>query len=214
MNSMDKPIMAASTQKFTEVRDIVEDIVIFNNGNACMIIEVSPTNFALLSKEEQDAKISAYASFLNSISFPIQILAVNKRVDVSSYIKKLEEEIKKITDSNVATYMENYKEFVIHLVKQNIVLDKKFYISIPYSYVEVSVGSVSKATVNASLDNILLNAKPTLKTKAEGLQNQLTRANLQTKILQKEQLIQLFHNFYNMHDEQETQTINKGEHTI
>jgi len=194
---MAKATEAASTQKFTEIREIVEDIVIFNNGNACLVIEVSPTNFALLSKEEQDAKIISYASFLNSLSFPVEILAVNKRVDVTSYITLLEGEIKKITDQKVATYMENYKEFVLHLVKQNIVLDKRFFIIIPFSYLESAIGSaVSQTTTKASIDTIIATAKPTLKTKAEGLQNQLTRANLQTRILKRDQLMQLFHNFY------------------
>ncbi|HEX8964834.1 MAG TPA: hypothetical protein VF820_00190 [Patescibacteria group bacterium] len=201
---MDKKIPISSTQKFTEIREIVDDIVVFNNGNACMIIEVSPTNFALLSKEEQDAKINAYASFLNSLSFPIQILVVNKRVDVSSYINKLNDEIKKITAPNIADYMTNYRDFVLHLVKQNVVLDKKFFIAIPYSYSELgSQARVSQATIHASVENILESAKPTLKTKAEGLRNQLSRANLLTKILQRDQLILLFHQFYNSTETQE-----------
>lgn len=192
---MDKT--ATSTQKFTEIREIIDDIVVFTNGNACLVIEVSPTNFALLSKEEQDAQINSYASFLNSLSFPMQILVVNKRVDVTSYITMLSGEIQKITDQKVMTYMESYKEFVLHLVKQNIVLDKRFFMVVPYSYLEASVGSaVSQTTVRASLESILTSAKPTLKTKAEGLQNQLARTNLQTKILQKDQLISLFHDFY------------------
>lgn len=211
---MDSKITSSSTQKFTEIRDVIDDIVIFNNGNACSIIEVSPTNFALLSKEEQDAKINAYASFLNSLSFPIQILVVNKRVDVTSYITQLEDEIKKITAPNIASYMKDYKDFVLHLVKQNIVLDKKFFIAIPYSYAEQGPqASVSQATIHTPIKNILDGAKPTLKTKAEGLRNQLSRANLQTKILQRDQLILLFHQFYNSNAFQQDQNnpMNQGQ---
>ena len=64
----------STTQKFTEIEDIIDNIVLLSSGNACLIIEVKATNFALLSKEEQDAKVFAYAALLNSLSFPIQIL--------------------------------------------------------------------------------------------------------------------------------------------
>jgi len=51
-----------STQKFTEIVDIVDDIVILEGGTACIVIEITASNFALLSEKEQDAKIYAYAS--------------------------------------------------------------------------------------------------------------------------------------------------------
>ena len=75
----------SSTQKFTEIVDIIDNVVILEGGKACMIIEVTGTNFALLSQKEQDSKIFSYASLLNSLSFPLQILIRNKRVDISSY---------------------------------------------------------------------------------------------------------------------------------
>jgi hypothetical protein len=60
-----------STQAFIEVVDIIDSLVVLKNGNACVIIEVTASNFALLSKAEQDSRIYAYASLLNSLSFPI-----------------------------------------------------------------------------------------------------------------------------------------------
>ena len=49
-----------TAQNFTEILDIVEDIVILKGGKACIVIEVQATNFALLSPEEQDVKILSY----------------------------------------------------------------------------------------------------------------------------------------------------------
>ena len=59
-----------TTQKFIEILDIRDDIVIMSGGNACLVIEVKSTNFALLSAEEQDAKIFAYASLLIRFHLP------------------------------------------------------------------------------------------------------------------------------------------------
>src|SRR6266545_1930192 len=83
----------ASTQKFMEIVDFVGNVVVLEGGNACVIIELTASNFALLSKEEQDLRILSYAGLLNSLSFPIQILIRNKRIDISSYIKELDDVI-------------------------------------------------------------------------------------------------------------------------
>jgi len=63
----------ATTQKFIEILDIVDNVVLLASGNACSVIEVQATNFALLSSEEQNARVLSYAALLNSLSFPIQV---------------------------------------------------------------------------------------------------------------------------------------------
>jgi hypothetical protein len=183
----------SSTQAFTEIQDIVEDMVLFTTGHAALVIEVSPTNFALLSKEEQDARVGAYASFLNSLTFPIQILVVNKRVDISSYLLMLTTEINNNKNNPPAfSYMQQYKAFVEQLVKQNTVLDKKFYIIIPYSSLESGVTQTVIHAAGANKGDFLQNARIALHTKAEGVRNQLTRINLANRILETDALIALF----------------------
>src|SRR3989338_7412211 len=82
----------ATTQEFLEIEDIIDDIIILTNGSAALIIETTAVNFGLLSEEEQDGLIYAYASFLNSLSFPLQIVILSKRMDISLYIEYLESE--------------------------------------------------------------------------------------------------------------------------
>src|SRR5437667_61365 len=95
---------SGSTQKFIEIKDITDTVVVFNNNTACSVIEVTASNFALLSKQEQDAKIFSYASLLNSLSFPIQIIIKNKKVDISAYLKSLDQEIQKTQNQLLATH--------------------------------------------------------------------------------------------------------------
>lgn len=194
----------ASTQKFTEIQNIQEDVVVLTGGNACLIIEVKATNFSLLSQEEQQAKIFAFASLLNSLSFPIQILIRNKRVDVSSYIKRLDQEFTVLSSSSAVTaqhkeqhdkkmsYLKQYSLFVQELIKVNTVLDKTFYIVVSFSSLEKGVSGVGMKK-----DDFFLSAKAGLRTKAESILGQLGRLNLRSKILEKEQLIKLFYSIYN-----------------
>lgn len=187
-----------STQKFIEIIDIVDDIVITKGGNACLIIEVKATNFALLSAEEQDAKIYSYAALLNSLSFPIQIVIKSKRLDISSYLKLLEEE--KIASKNpgLSQQIGFYKDFITELVKVNTILDKKFFVIIPYSSLEKGLTGVKEqAGANSSQSYFLIGAKASLRSKAESLHTQLQRLNLKAETLSKEQLIKVYYEIFN-----------------
>lgn len=199
---------SASTQKFIEIKDIDENVVIFINGAACTVLEVKATNFTLLSAEEQDSKIIAYAGLLNSLSFPIQIIIRNKKLDITSYVGQLDAEIKKTQNPSLAKQIELYRNFVSELVKVNTVLDKKFYISIPYSSLEKGVQGVA-----ADPALFATTAKSALRSKAETLMSSLSRIGLKAKILDRDELIKLYHDIYNevsLHPETNTQNNVEG----
>ena len=122
-----------STQKFTEILDIREDIVLLHGGNACIVLELQAVNFALLSREEQDAKVYAYAALLNSLSFPIQIIVRSKKVEIQSYIASLSDAAHQTTNQKLSQDIVRYKDFVENLVTTTTILDKQFYIVISYS---------------------------------------------------------------------------------
>lgn len=192
------PHNQTSTQKFIDIVDVVDDIVITSGGNACIIIEVQATNFALLSAEEQDAKIYSYAALLNSLSFTIQIVIRSKRLNVSSYLQLLENERIASTNPKLAEQIGLYKEFVEQLVKINTILDKKFYIVIPYSSLEKGlVGAKEQVGVSSSQSFFLVGAKASLHSKAESLHTQLRRLSLKAETLTKERLVKVFYEIFN-----------------
>lgn len=189
--------LQASTQKFIEIQDIADNVVLLTSGNACSVIEVTATNFTLLSAEEQAAKIAAYGSFLNSLSFPIQIIVRNKRIDVSSYLALLDEESLKTQNKALANQIKSYRDFVKELVEVNTVLDKKFYVAISYSFLEEGI-SLLASSKNKSKEQIFLEAaKASLFSKLESFSAQISKIGLKTKALDKEGLIKLFYESYN-----------------
>lgn len=187
----------SSTQKFIEIQDIVDNIVLLTSGNACSVIEVTATNFALLSKEEQNTKIIAYGTLLNSLSFPIQIFIRNKKIDISSYLELLDQEAAKTQNKILSERISAYRDFVKQLVEVNSVLDKKFYIVVSYSFLEEGAVAVS-LNKNKSQSQIFLEAaKTSLFSKQESLLAQITRMGLKAKILERNDLIKLFYETYN-----------------
>jgi hypothetical protein len=189
----------ATTQKFTEIVDFVDNIVVLEGGNATMIIEITASNFALLSRREQDTRIFAYASLLNSLSFPIQILIRNKRIDITAYLKELDEIIKNTKIPVLKTYIQYYRSFVHEMVTVNVVLNKSFYIVLPYSSLEGGVGG-AKSAVQKGLSPTELfaeEAKKALASKADSLLGQLQKFAMSARVLEKEDLIKLFYDIYN-----------------
>lgn len=188
----------ASTQSFTEILDIRENIVIQKGGNACIIVQVNSVNFALLSNEEQDSRVLAYASLLNSLSFPIQIVVTSKRIHMLPYLTLLEEEVKKTTNQKLALDINKYRQFVQTLLTTSVILDKQFYIVIPYSSLEAGLKSaLPQKNTQAKQEDFFTMSQSALETKAEGIIGQLDRLSLRGKILEKDQLIALFHDIYN-----------------
>lgn len=195
---MKKPALKLnSTQKFIEIENVYEDILILTGGNASLIIEVQATNFDLLSEAEQNAKIYAYSSLLNSLSFPIQIVIRSRQLDISSYVNLLSAEETKTQNELLKKQIGLYKKFVSELVKKNTVLDKKFYIAVPYSSLEKGLLGAKQAVGADTLKNLEIQAKAALHSKAETLHAQLSRIGLKSKTLGKEDLLKLFYEIYN-----------------
>lgn len=180
-----------STQSFTEIENIVEDVVFLSSGNACLIIKVEASNFTLLSQQEQDAKIAAYATLLNSLSFSIQIVVRNKQIDLTSYLALLDDAGKKQQNGKLRQHIQMYREFVSTLATQTTVLDKTFCIVVPYSSLEQGFG------ITSSKGSFAQAAQAALRAKAETLLSQLSRIGLRSRILSQQELVKLAYASYN-----------------
>ena len=53
------------------------------------VLEVSPINLSLKAEDEQEAIIERFGALIKSLSFPVQILVRNQRLDLSPYIQHL-----------------------------------------------------------------------------------------------------------------------------
>lgn len=193
----------ASTQEHLEIEDIKDGVVILKNGSACLILSTTAINFNLLSEKEQEATIYAYAGLLNSLTFPIQIVILSKKKDISSYLRLLEEEIGKQRNALLKAQMEKYRQFIEETVKKNNVLDKQFFVILPFSCLELgitpTVTSVFKKSRSLPFakDYILERAKMSLHPKRDQIIRQFNVLGLKTRVLNTAELIQLFFNIYN-----------------
>lgn len=204
-NHMAQPIVPirASTQQFTEVETIDHDIIMYTNGSCSLIISATAVNFGLLSEKEQDAIIYAYAGLLNSLSFPIEVLIRTQHKDVTAYLKLLETQEQSQKNPKLAKSIHSYRLFVAATVKEKDVLDKKFYIVIPFSYLELGAstsvlfGGSKKAGLPYPRTYIFERAQNVLIPKRDQLVRLLNRIGLQAKQLTSQQLVKFLFDIYN-----------------
>lgn len=191
----------ATTQEFLELEDIKDDLVLVRDGSCVLIIETTAVNFGLLSEKEQEALIYAYSGLLNSLSFPIQLYLRSKHKDISQYLKRLEEAELKQTNPVLAERIQKYRDFITTTVKERNVLDKKFYLVIPFSPLEFGASNVKGLVGGKGLpfpkNTILERAKTVLTPKRDHLLRQLNRLGLKGTHLTTTKLIDLFHDIYN-----------------
>ena len=194
-----------TTQDFLEVYDITNNLVILKSGMVSVALTVSAINFGLLAEEEQDAVMYAYAGLLNSLNFPIQIVIHSQTKDVTKYLSLLKDQEESATSPIIRKRINQYREFVANLIQERNVLDKKFFVVIPATALELGFASpkgllpgqadVDISTFERSV--IVEKAKNVLEPRRDHLIAQFARIGLYARELETQEIIQLFYVRYN-----------------
>ena len=153
------------------------------------MLQVSAVNFGLLSDREQIAIIGSFAQMLNSLSFSIQIVIHSERLNISSYLRLLDKAQKAQSNPLLASMITEYKQFIQTTIKENEVLDKKFYIVIPLYSLELGL-TASKQMLEQKIKTILL-------PRRDQIIRQLARVGLKAIQLSGPNLVEVFYNIYN-----------------
>ena len=185
----------ASTQSFIEIEDVRDDILLKKDFSAAIVIEVGAVNFWLLSAEEQTSMIYSYSSLLNSLSFPVQILILSKRIDISLYLEYLTAKINTQKVELIKNRLVSYSDFIRNIVKRNTVLERRYFFVIPFTPLEMGVSGANIKTLKK--EYVISRAKTSLYPKRDHLLRLLAKIGLRATVLQKQALTELFYNLYN-----------------
>lgn len=127
---------ASSTQKYVDVEEIRDGIIVLKTGALRSVLLVSSLNFDLKSTEEQDAIINQYQAFLNSLDFPVQIVVSSRRFNIEPYLELLQDEEKHQENELLRFQISEYKSFIKNLTEVSNIMSKYFYVVVPFSPVE------------------------------------------------------------------------------
>jgi len=201
-----------STQNTLQIAEIRDGIVIMNDGSFRSVVMVKSINFDLMSPQEREAVEFSYQGFLNSLYFPVQIFIHSQKVDLGPYIAKLDKIRSEHENMLLALLMDDYVNYMDQLSQQTNIMDKKFYVVIPY----FAIADIQKAltasknlfTGMASLfgnkaQHVTINepdlekAKDELRNRVQSVLSGLLQCGVQGLPLDTQELIELYYDVYN-----------------
>ncbi len=140
----DAPLSTQSTLLISELRD---GLVIMKDGSFRAVVACQSINFDLMSESEREAVEFSYQNFLNSLTFNVQILVRSQRVDIGPYIERLSEIRRNNDNMLLGVLMDDYINFIDILSQEANIMDKSFFIVIPY-YTSADAEKVLTQTKN------------------------------------------------------------------
>lgn len=201
-----------STQNVLQIAEIRDGIVIMNDGSFRSVVMVKSINFDLMSPEERESVEFSYQGFLNSLYFPIQISIQSHKVDLRPYIEKLDKIRSEHDNMLLALLMDDYVAYMDQLSQQTNIMDKKFYIVIPYfATADLQQALTSTKNFFGDLGAIFSNkqqhvtinepdlekAKAELRNRVQAVLSSLMQCGVQGLPLDTQELIELYYDVYN-----------------
>jgi type IV secretory pathway VirB4 component len=201
-----------STQNSLQIAEIRDGIVIMNDGSFRSVVMVKSINFDLMSQQEQESVEYSYQGFLNSLYFPIQIFLRSQKVDLRAYIEKLDKIRTEHDNMLLALLMEDYIGYIDAISQQTNIMDKNFYVVIPFfPVVDVQKGIEQSKNFLTGLGGLLKpkeqhviineidleNAKTELRNRVQAALAGLQQCGIQGLPLDTQELIELYYDTYN-----------------
>ncbi len=199
---MDDP---TSIQQKIEIEDIQEGVAVLKDKSLRAVLMVSSINFSLKSLDEQQAIITRYQEFLNSLDFPLEIMIESKKYDITEYILMLQQKSKEQKAELMKIQIAEYIDFIKNLADMTNIMSKSFYVVIPFAAIEQTVQNFGDKILD------LFKEKGAPETSKQTFQQQKTQlwqrvdyvisglnaVGLRAAPLNTEELIELFYRLYN-----------------
>ncbi len=210
-----QPKDVGNTQDLVSIKEIKNDTLILKDGSIRQIIMVGGVNFALKSEVEQNILTQGYQNFLNSINFPLQIVVHSRRVNIEKYLDELAQYQSAESSPLLKNQAEEYREFIRSFVKKNAIMEKSFFVTVPFSpiklptpknidlprlpfkFLKPKVDPDKEKKAQEESDQLFNENLVQLKQRVNQVLEGLTGIGLDATVLTTQQLIELFYNYYN-----------------
>jgi len=208
-----------ATQKYLDIMEIKDDCVVLKDGTLREVLLVSSINFALKSDEEQDAVIQAYVQFLNSLTFPVQIVIQSRKLNIDEYLNRLKEMEKQQTNELLKKQTAEYIQYINELIEISDIMSKRYYVVVPYAAASMKFKGFFARFQEALSPTSAIHLKQKnfekyrqeLLKRVDYIVDGLAAIGLKAVTLDTQSLIELYYNTYNpeTYDQQELKDINK-----
>lgn len=197
----------SASQQFVPIRDIQDGVVLLRNGQMCMVLLASSMNFALKSQDEQQAILSQFQSFLNTLDFSLQIYIQSRRLDIRPYLNLLAERESYQDNDLMRIQLREYIEFIRTFTSEVDIMSKNFFVVIPYAPAAVNLkggitGIIGRNQTDAPVDaEKFQEDRSQLEQRVAVVEQGLARIGVRTVPLGNEELIELYYHIFNPEDQ-------------
>lgn len=210
---------SASTQRYIDIAQIQDDVVVMKDGTLRSVILTSSLNFALKSEQEQNATVSSYTQFLNSLKFPVQIVIQSRRLNIDNYLASLDQKYREQTNELLKLQIADYRNFVAELIDLGEIMSKRFYVVVPYApgqdaqrgFMDRLQSMFIPATRVTLQRKKFLDRRKVLMQRVDLVLSGLQGMGLNSVVLNTQNLIELYYESYNpdVAEQQKIKDINK-----
>lgn len=199
------PKPGVPTQRYLDIAEIKEDIVVMKDGTIRAILLVSSINFSLKSVDEQSAIVQAYMQFLNGLDFPIQVVIQSRRMNIDDYLMKLADAEKTQANDLLRRQITDYRDYVKQLVDLGEIMQKRFYVVIPLDpstdkqkgfFARLGEILTPSIAIRLSEERFRKN-KESLMLRVNQIASGLQSMSLNAVMLDTQSLIELYYTVYN-----------------
>jgi len=200
----------ANAQDLVAIEDVRDKTLVLKNGGLRQVLMVGGVNFSLKSEAEQGVITVAYQNFLNGLNFPIQIIVHSRKLNIEKYLATLEGRKDKEPSGLLQDQIGEYKALINGFVADNAIMAKTFFVVVPFApmvlpgketvlgflpFLKRKRGDEDKAekAKEAQREEGIAQLKQRVTQVVEGL----ATVGLDAVVLEDQQLVELFYNFYN-----------------
>lgn len=197
--------ITTTTQRYLDIAEIRDDIVVMKDGTLRSILLVSSLNFALKSEDEQNAIIASYISFLNNLEYPLQIVIQSREFKIDKYLETLEQKRREQTNELLRVQTAEYLSYIKELISLGKIMNKKFYVVVTYnplsnkqkSFLARLLETLKPATILRLKEEKFQHRREALIARTENMIGGLQSMGLKSVRLDTQGIIELLYNTYN-----------------
>jgi type IV secretory pathway VirB4 component len=192
-----------ATQEFVPIDRVRDGVVILKSGEIRAVVITNSLNLGLKSEDEQQAILSQFQNFLNSLDFPVQFFVQSRKLNIKPYMDLLQERSSQVKEDLLKIQIHEYMGFIKRFTEESNIMTKHFFLTIPYyssSQPQTSPSSLlsfGDTGAPKSKDSDFEAARIQLEQRVSTVVQGLSRYGIRAQRLGTEEVIELYYKLFN-----------------
>jgi hypothetical protein len=117
--------------RWLHLDSIADDIVDLGSGQYRAVLEVEGVPFPLLGADRQEVVLAGFASWLQGVGYPLQILVRAVPLDLDGYLDALEGRAREHLSPELLHLLHDHTAFLRALAQERLLLERHIYVVVP-----------------------------------------------------------------------------------